>query len=168
MSKPISFPPQTAERMEILLKQAKTASETKRIQCVLLGAKGISSLNIALVVGWIPEYIRSVWQNYRRKGNQSLLGERRGKSRGRAFCSLEEEAEFLAPYFEEAKKGGILIVSEIQKAYEKKIKRKVHHPRIYELLRRHGWRKIAPRPYHPKVDKAAQAEFRRIFPPEDN
>jgi Winged helix-turn helix len=33
---------------------------------------------------------------------------------------------------------------------------------IYKLLARHGWRKLMPRPFHPKRDIAAQNAFRKI------
>jgi hypothetical protein len=34
----------------------------------------------------------------------------------------------------------------------------------YRLLERHGWRKIVPRPQHPKTDKASQETFKVFFP----
>lgn len=154
--------------MKNLLKQAKTATEFKRVQSVLLGAGGISSLRIAVLAGLSPEYIRDVWRQYRKQGARFLLGERRGQARGKARLSLQEEENFLQPFFTKAKQAGILIVSEVKKAYEKKHERKVHHSVIYNLLHRHGWRKIVPRPSHPKADTKVQDKFRRTFPPEDN
>jgi hypothetical protein len=35
---------------------------------------------------------------------------------------------------------------------------------VYRLLDRHGWRKVTPRPRHPKADPAAQAAFKPKFP----
>jgi hypothetical protein len=36
---------------------------------------------------------------------------------------------------------------------------------VYNLLTRHGWRKLMPRPFHPKRDIAAQNAFKKaIFP----
>ena len=32
---------------------------------------------------------------------------------------------------------------------------------VYRLLERHGWRKVVPRPRHPKADVAAQAAFKK-------
>jgi len=37
----------------------------------------------------------------------------------------------------------------------------VDHPRAYNLLHRHGWRKLVPRPFHPKRDLAAQNAFEK-------
>jgi hypothetical protein len=35
---------------------------------------------------------------------------------------------------------------------------------IYRLLGRHGWRKVVPRPRHPKTDLAAQSAFKKLRP----
>src|SRR5215470_3519082 len=32
---------------------------------------------------------------------------------------------------------------------------------VYNLLHRHGWRKLMPRPFHPKRDLAAQNTFKK-------
>src|SRR6266850_868334 len=32
---------------------------------------------------------------------------------------------------------------------------------VYNLLARHGWRKLMPRPFHPKRDLAAQHDFKK-------
>lgn len=169
MTKKPTFPDGTIERMRILLRQARSTSELKRIQCVFMGAQSISSLIIAPLVAYTPEYIRLVWQQYRKNGERFLFGERRGRVRGRAHLSIEEEDRFIAPFLKKAEEGGILIVSEIHKAYEEKYKRKVYSSVIYNLLHRHNWRKIAPRPFHPKTDTEVQEEFKSFtFPPERN
>lgn len=159
------FPDEVAKEMELLLREAKTASEIKRIQSVMLGARGISSPVIETIVGYEAPHIRRIWRQYRLHGNKCLIGERRGQVRGRARLNLKEENEFLEPFFEKAKKAGILVVPEIQREYEKRYDMKVHHSLVYNLLHRHGWRKIMPRPSHPKSDKEKQKEFLASFPP---
>ncbi|MCE5241943.1 MAG: winged helix-turn-helix domain-containing protein [Desulfobacteraceae bacterium] len=39
--------------------------------------------------------------------------------------------------------------------------RKVAKTTIYRMLDRHGWRKIMPRPHHPKSDPKAQEGFKK-------
>lgn len=152
--------------MEVLLKGAETAHEVKRIQCVLLGASGITSFQISPLVGYHPGHIRKVWVKYQKEGEEGILGEKRGQSRGRAHLSFEEEKAFLAPFIKKAKEGGILIVSEIHKSYERYIKKKVNPTVVYRLLHRHGWRKLAPRPHHPKGDQKKREGFKASFPPQ--
>ena len=76
----------------------------------------------------------------------------------------EEEAAFLAPFFEQAKHGGILVAAPVKAAYEKALGRKVPDSTVYRLLARHGWRKIAPRPRHPKGDPQAQEAWKKNSP----
>jgi transposase len=54
----------------------------------------------------------------------------------------------------------MLSVAEIQQAYRERCGKAVARSTVYRLLERHGWRKIAPRPRHPKADVAAQAAFK--------
>ncbi|MCB9963970.1 MAG: winged helix-turn-helix domain-containing protein [Rhodospirillales bacterium] len=56
--------------------------------------------------------------------------------------------------------GGILEVSPIHKALCARVGRQVALSTVYDLLHRHGWRKIQPRSRHPKADKEAQADFK--------
>ncbi len=75
--------------------------------------------------------------------------------------SINQEIQFLAEFTEKAKAGGIIVVSEIKGAYEKAIGHKVPKSTVYRMLDRHRWRKIAPRPRHPKADKKAQEAFKK-------
>jgi transposase len=166
MAKLVSFPSGTTERMQKLLRGAKTSLETKRIQCVLLGSLGIVAAGISMMVGYNETYVKRIWIRYREQGEEALYGTQGVGNRNRALLTLEEEDEFLEPYLKKAAKGGILIVKEIHKAYEERFQRRVNNTVIYRLLYRHGWRKIAPRPAHPKTNIIAQNIFRTSFPPE--
>jgi hypothetical protein len=55
----------------------------------------------------------------------------------------------------------MLTVAEIQQAYQEQLGKAVAPSTIYRLLDRHGWRKVVPRPRHPKADVAAQAAFKK-------
>lgn len=153
--------------MRELLGEAKKASELKRVQCVLLGSQGISSTQIVPLVGFNAVNVRRIWDRYRSEGEVALLSERRGGSRGSAHLTLEEEARFLESFLEKSKAGGVLIVSEIHEAYEAFVGKEIHISLIYRLLHRHGWRKIAPRPHHPKRNAEKQEEWKGSFPPPD-
>ena len=52
-------------------------------------------------------------------------------------------------------------VSRIKAAYEQALGRKVPKSTVYRMLARHGWRKVVPRPRHPKSDAATQAAFKK-------
>ena len=73
----------------------------------------------------------------------------------------DEEAAFLAPCFEKAKGGGILVVGEIQQALDVRLGRPVALASAYNRLHRHDWRKRTPDQQHPKADWAAQADWKK-------
>ena len=55
-----------------------------------------------------------------------------------------------------------LRVSKIKRSYEKAIGRTVPKPTVYRMLDRHGWRKISPRPRHPKADKENKRLLKKL------
>jgi Winged helix-turn helix/DDE superfamily endonuclease len=58
----------------------------------------------------------------------------------------------------------IATTEQIQRAFEAEVKHAVHRSTITRLLHRHGWRKLVPRPYHPKANLQEQAVFLQTFP----
>ena len=81
--------------------------------------------------------------------------------RRRENMSKEEEAAFLAPFFDKAARGGILIVSEIKRALDERMGRETALASTYNLLHRNNWRKLAPDKRHPKTDVEAQLEWKK-------
>jgi transposase len=78
--------------------------------------------------------------------------------------SIGEEKELLETFFDRAAKGEIVTAKQIKQGYEQKVGREVDESTIYRMLERHMWRKIVPRPIHPKADREAQQEFVKNFP----
>ena len=149
------------ESLKELLKKTKTKADFQRVQCVWLRALlGMSSDRVALAVGFSPATVKKLWSQYFSEGEEVLIGKGRG-GRRRANMSLEEEEKILAHFFEEAKSGGVLVVNEIKIAYEDAVGRRVPKSTVYRMLARHGWRKIAPRPRHPKADPQKQEAFKK-------
>ena len=56
------------------------------------------------------------------------------------------------------------VTRQIQQAYQEQLGKEVAPSTVYRLLDRHGWRKVVPRPRHPKADIAAQAAFKKTAP----
>ena len=57
--------------------------------------------------------------------------------------------------------GGMLNIHDLKAAYETAIGHETSNSTVYNLLARHGWRKLMPRPFHPKRDLAAQNAFKK-------
>ena len=62
---------------------------------------------------------------------------------------------------ESAEQGALLVANEIKEALEKRLGHKVHKTTVYRMLHRNGWRKIVPRPKHPKCNKEAGEAFKK-------
>jgi transposase len=158
------FPDLSDEKLHDLQQRAQTKREFQRVQCLYFGQHGCSSTDIVATVALSTATVKRVWADYRERGEEAIFEDRRG-GRYHAHLTREEEEAFLAPFFEAAKKGGILVVQTVKEAYEKKVERRVGSSTIYDLLHRHGWRKIVPRPSHPQGDPVAREKFKASFPP---
>lgn len=142
--------------------KAKTAQDLRQAQAVLLPLEFGLSLEqtaeaIGVSVGWA---CRLRTEFIRRGGVRAEDRPSRGGRRRENMTKAEEQA-FLAPFFEKAAAGGILVVNEIRQALEAQLGRKVALASVYNLLHRHGWRKLAPDKRHPQADVQAQEEWKK-------
>jgi DNA-binding GntR family transcriptional regulator len=79
--------------------------------------------------------------------------------------TLAEEKALLRRFARAARAGEMLNIHALKAAYEATIGHATSNSTIYNLLARHGWRKLMPRPFHPKRDLAAQHAFKKTsFP----
>lgn len=151
----------TIEALKARLRQAKTIAEFQRVQCVLMRvALGTSAAEIAQVLGWATATVHVMHSRWAKEGE--ALFELKGKG-GRKHHNLTEaeEAEVLAPFIERANAGGLLKVAEVRQTYEDRVGRAVADSTVYRMLKRHGWRKVTPRPRHPKADVTARGTFKK-------
>jgi|ERR1051326_2655949 transposase len=115
---------------------------------------------IALHTGVSISTVRRVISTYNRLGVTAV--ETPGTSgRRHEYLTLEHERTFLQPFFTRAAAGEIATAAEIQRAFEAAVGHPVHQSTIFRLLNRHAWRKLVPRPVHPKADPAEQAGFKK-------
>jgi transposase len=165
MRTPQPLPEGTAERLAALLKEAKDKAEYQRIQCVWLrAALGLRAAQIATALGWQVGSVRQVHSDYLRQG-EAVLRSKPAGGRHRQNLTIEQEKELLLPFLEQAEAGGVLVMAPVQAAYEAAVGRPVHHSVVYRALHRQGWRKIMPRPRHPKASEEAQEAFKKSCPP---
>lgn len=156
---PISM--EAIESLKGLLEVTRTKADFRRVLCMWLRARlQMPSREVAEAIGHSYGTVRRIQARYLREGESSLLGKGRG---GRRYgnMSIDQETQLLTKFTEQAKAGGVIVVREIKSAYEKAIGHKVPKSTVYRMLDRHGWRKIAPRPRHPKADKKAQEAFKK-------
>ena len=107
----------------------------------------------------VPRLQQRLRQSVRSRATRPRWGGRR-----KALLSAEQEAEFLAPWAEQAKEAGLLVLSPIRAALAQRLGRPVAASVVWRLLARHGWRKVAPDTRHPKSDPAAQEAWKKNSP----
>jgi transposase len=81
--------------------------------------------------------------------------------RQRENMTLSEEEALLGAVWQAAGAGEMLNIHDLKAAYEQAIGHPTSNSTVYNLLTRHGWRKLMPRPFHPRRDLAAQDDFRK-------
>lgn len=154
----------TIERLAERLKRAQSHSEYQRIQCVLIRATlGSSAAEIAQLLGWSTATVHVIHSRWAKEGEAIFELRARG-GRHHQYLSPEQEARVLKPFVAQANAGGMLKVAELRRAYEQHVGKSVALSTIYRLLERHGWRKVVPRPRHPKANRAGQAAFKKTAP----
>lgn len=84
-----------------------------------------------------------------------------GRREARCMMRLEEEKQLLAQLTADALQGKVLVAKQLRALVAQKTDRKVSDDYLWDLLHRHGWKKKAPRPRHPKADKEQQEAFKK-------
>lgn len=155
------IPEDLQARMEALLKQCRNERETRRVQVILLLAKHRwDYAQIAAATGYAPTTVRDLQMKFFRDGESALLRRQKPRERNQ-HLSREEEARFLERFLQSADEGELVTIADIRQALEKQLGKKVAHTVPYRLLQRHGWRKLKPRPKHPRSDPAERERFKK-------
>lgn len=153
------------EMAQEMIRQATTIDELRQAQAVVLPlAYDMNLGEVARAIGC------SVTWTCRLR-NRFLAGEtvgdgqrQRAGGRRRQNLSVEREREILAPFLARASQGGILVVPQIKAELEATLGREMALSSVYNLLHRHGWRKLAPDKQHPQSDLVAQEGWKKNFP----
>lgn len=151
----------TLDQVKERMKETKDSRQLQRWQIIstaLLQPR--KAEEIAKSVGVSTSLVQKVISRYNTHGISSVQIKASG-GRYHEYLTIEEEKQFLAPFFECAEKGELVTTERILLAYRQKIGHHVHETTIYRLLERHGWRKVQPRPRHPKANKPGQEMFKK-------
>lgn len=137
------------EAIRTLMNDSKTKEEFRRYQSLYLRiAEKMPTGLIAKITGLSQSGIHSIHSLARTKGLVSLASRPKG-GRRRSYLSIEEEKVMLSEIEKNAINGGVVEIGKVHKLFQEKVGGKVAKYTAYRLLHRHGWRKIAPRSYHP-------------------
>lgn len=151
------------EQAQQALREAKTAQELRQVLAVVLPLQLDISIEqtaavLGVSVGW-------ACQLRRRFITAAHLVRRTRLEQGpRAYLSRAEEAAFLELFNERARQGQIVVATEVRVALDKRLERRTARSTVYNLLRRHGWRKLTPDRVQPKGSPSAQRRWKKGCP----
>ena len=141
-------------RLKTALRWKISAAQRQRIQMVLLREGGMTQPAIAAAMGVSLSTVNRAHMAYDHGGIKALKPKPNG-GRKRENMSLAEEKALLVRFAKAAGAGEMLNIHDLKAAYEQAIGHATSD------LHRHGWRKLMPRPFHPKRDLAAQDAFKK-------
>ena len=119
----------------------------RRLLALHMRGLGISRKQISESLGFSEQHITNLVAKYKKEGIDSILQDKRTSNNRR--MSLEKESEFLEQFVELAEAGQIITIEGILRKFEEATGKESGTTTIYSLLKRHGWRKVKPRPRHP-------------------
>ena len=151
---------QQVQRLKTALRWKIPPVQRQRIQMVLLRESGMTQPLIAAAMGVSLSTVNRAHMAYDHGGVKALKPKPSG-GRQRENMTLEEEKALLVDFAKTAGAGEMLNIHDLKAVYEKAIGHQTSNSTIYNLLSRHGWRKLMPRPFHPKHDIAAQDAFKK-------
>jgi len=158
-----------ADQLEVakaFLKKAKTAEDLRAAQAIALPLMlGMSLEQTAMVIGRSVGATCTMRNRFVRvlSGEQKATRSKR-EMRNRAKTSLAREAQILDEVLSEAKTGGVVIVPPLKPAIEAKLSKTLTLSTVYQMLARHGWRKLVPDKTHLKADPAARENWKKNSP----
>ena len=156
------FPRGSVEALQKLLKAARTMADHRRIQAVLMRALDASPPGrIAAVTGLSVASVRIIHSRFLREG-LGFLKDRPGRGgRRRTLLSEAQVQALLAKHTADATEGHVVEAGAFKRDYDVLAGHPVAPSTVYRLLAKAGWRKIVPRPSHPKKDPASEQAFKK-------
>jgi transposase len=147
-------------RLQRALKSEKDPKTRQRIQMVLLREGGMTQPEVADAMGVSLSTVNRAHMAYDHGGRAALQPKPSG-GRIRENMTVAEEKALLDRFANAAGAGEMLNIDDLKAAYEKAIGHPTSNSTIYNVLNRHDWRKLMPRPFHPDRDVEAQKSFKK-------
>ena len=147
--KMIKISEQEYERIKEAAKKNKNKRVDKKLQVLIMRHENKGNEEISARTGYNVRYITTLMGQYKKQGLEEFI--RIKQTSHNRNMSVEQEAKVLAKFEEEADAGHELTVKEIRQGLESELGKETSVAYAYRVLKRHGWRKVMPRPKHPKA-----------------
>ena len=139
---------------------AKTVDALRAAQALLLPLEfGLSLEQTATIIGLSKSRTGKLRTRFQRIETGVEQVKTKKGLRNHARMSLDEEVKFLAPFITQAQSTGVLLIPQLKAELERSVGRSVSTSTVYQLLRRHGWSKLAQ---HPRTDAEVMQAWKRI------
>ena len=138
-----------------LSKKNKNKRVEKRLQVIMFRYEGLKDVEIASKTGYHRKRVSQLCAEFCTVGAEEYAQHKYGGNH--KSLTDEEEKEILSKFKEKAELGQLVTVKEIKAAFDEKREKDTGRAYIYNVLERHGWRKIMPRSKHP--NKASNEEI---------
>ena len=145
----IKISEQEYERIKEAAKKNKNKRVDKKLQVLIMRHENKGNEEISARTGYNVRYITTLMGQYKKQGLEEFI--RIKQTSHNRNMSVEQEAKVLAKFEEEADAGHELTVNEIRQGLESELGKETSVAYAYRVLKRHGWRKVMPRPRHPKA-----------------
>lgn len=148
----------TEEEYSAVQKRAKENQNKridKKLQVIMMRYEGKSNKEIHEKLDLSIKRISELCGEFKRDGIEEYSRSKYGGNH--RSLSDTEEKEILDAFEAKAASGQVVTVQEIKQAFDERIGKDTGRGYIYMLLERRRWRKVMPRPKHPK--KASEAEI---------
>lgn len=165
MASRYTFSEEEIREIEQARKEKKGKRAEARLKALELRAQGATAREVSGATGFHEGSITRLVAKFRDRGIEAISGNHDG-GHHRNRC-IEEEAAILAPFKAQAEKGELVEISEIANAYQNRVDHPIGKGQVYNVLHRHGWRKVMPRSRHPqkaseeKVAASKKEDYRR-------
>ena len=153
-----------AEYVAIKAKEAGTKDKniSRRLRALMLWYEGKSLKEIGKMLNVHPMSVNAMCRRYREQGLEEFA---RNKHESHyRLMSKEQEAEVLEQF--KVQEGKQITAKEIKAALDKAYGKETGHMYVYNVLKRHGWKKKMPRSRHPKAANQEACEAsKKLKPP---
>ena len=148
----------------IKAKEAETKDKniSRRLRALMLWYEGKSLKEIGKMLNVHPMSVNAMCRRYREQGLEEFA---RNKHESHyRLMSKEQEAEILEQF--KGQEGKQITAKEIKAALDKAYGKETGHMYVYNVLKRHGWKKKMPRSRHPKAANQEACEAsKKLKPP---
>ena len=137
-------------------KKNRYKRQDKLLEAVALRYEGYTDQEIACLLNFNRQSISRMIVRFKKKGLEEYIanhykGNRRNLSEEEEQAALDEVAELAA-------QGHPAGVEEVRAALEKRPGRKSRTAYVYDVIHRHKWRQVMPRPKHPQAADPEEQE----------